>query len=130
MPIVIGDVVVIAGYQKPTSAFRVVRKASQWTTEDLWENAEVQQFMTNPVLVGDTLFGLSQRNRGQYFLLDTKSGKTVWNGMPRQAENASIVRAGGLVISLEDDGELIVGRVSGSQFQELKRYTVALWTVS
>jgi hypothetical protein len=29
------------------------------------------------------------------------------------------------VISLEDDGELVVGRVSGAQFQELKRYTVA-----
>ena len=29
------------------------------------------------------------------------------------------------MISLEDDGELLVGRVSGAQFQELKRYVVA-----
>ena len=32
--------------------------------------------------------------------------------MPRQAENAAIVRAGNLVFSLEDDAELLVGRVN------------------
>jgi outer membrane protein assembly factor BamB len=124
-PVVIGDSIVIGGYQKATVAFRVVRSGNQWTTENLWENPEIWQFMANGVMVGDTLFGLSHRNRGQYFLLDTKSGKTLWTGMPRQAENAAIVRAGDLVISLEDDAELMVGRVGGSEFLELKRYTVA-----
>ncbi len=81
--------------------------------------------MSNGVLVGDTLFGLSQRNRGQYFLLDVKSGKTMWTSMPRAAENAAIVHAGNVVFSLEDDAELVVGRVNASAFQELKRYTVA-----
>ena len=54
----------------------------------------ISLYMSNGVLVGDTLFGLSHRNSGQYFLLDVKSGKTLWTGMPRQAENAAIVRAG------------------------------------
>jgi outer membrane protein assembly factor BamB len=128
---VIGDIIVVAGYQKPTSAFRVVRQDTEWTTEALWQNPDVWQFMTNGVMVGDRLFGLSMRNRGEYFLLDTKSGTRVWSSTPRQAENAAIVRAGDVVISLEDDGELLVGRVSGAQFQELKRYTVAdaaTWT--
>jgi outer membrane protein assembly factor BamB len=129
MPIVVrggslGDRVVVAGYQKPTSAFRVVRNDTEWTTEDLWQNADVWQFMTNGVMVGDRLFGLSTRNRGEYFLLDTTSGAVVWKSAPRQAENAAIVRADDAVISLEDDGHLLVGRVSGSQFQELKRYTL------
>ena len=39
----------------------------------------------------------------------------MWTGMPRQAENAAIVRAGNLVFSLEDDAELVVGRVSGAR---------------
>jgi len=122
VPIVIDDRVIVGGYQKPTWAFRVRRNGNQWTTEDLWENPEIWQFMTNGVMVGDTVFGLSSRNRGQYFLLDSKSGKTIWTGMPRQAENAAILRAGGVVFSLEDDAELMVGRVSGSQVQEVKRY--------
>jgi outer membrane protein assembly factor BamB len=125
MPVVIGNAIIIGGYQKPTTAFRVVQKGDQWITVDMWENPEISQFMTNGVMIGDALFGLSHRNRGQYFLLDTTSGKTMWTGMPRQAENAAIVRADDIVLSLEDDAELIVGQVSGTQFQELKRYTVA-----
>jgi outer membrane protein assembly factor BamB len=125
MPIVLGDIVIVGGYQKPTSAFRVVRNGNEWTTEDVWQNPEVWQFMTNGVMFGDRLFGLSTRNRGEYFLLDAKSGARVWGSAPRQAENAAIVRAGDVAISLEDDGELLVGRVSGAQFQELKRYAVA-----
>jgi hypothetical protein len=124
-PVVNGDTVIIGGYQKPTSAFRVARKNSQWTTENVWENPDVWLYMANGVIVGERLFGLSHKNRGQYFLLDMKSGATAWTGEPRAAENAALVRAGDLVMSLEDDGELVVGRVSGTQFQEFKRYKVA-----
>lgn len=130
MPVVvrggsIGERIVVAGYQKPTSAFRVLRAGTEWTTEDLWQNPDVWQFMTNGVMVGDRLFGLSTRNRGEYFLLDTTSGAVVWKSPPRQAENAAIVRAGDAVISLEDDGELLVGRVDNSRFEELRRYAVS-----
>lgn len=60
-------------------------------------NSGISLYMSNGVLVGDALFGLSHRNRGQYFLIDTKSGNTIWTGMPRAAENAAIVRAGNVV---------------------------------
>jgi outer membrane protein assembly factor BamB len=124
-PLLIGPTVIVSGFQKPTSAIRVVRKGDQWTTEDLWENPTASFYMTNAVVVGDMLFGLSHRNSGQYVLLDVKTGKTIWSGMPRQANNAALLRAGDLVFSLEEDGELRVGRVSTGGFQELKRYTVA-----
>jgi outer membrane protein assembly factor BamB len=124
-PVVLGDALVIGGYQKPTAAIRLIKKGDQWTTENMWENAGVSLYMANGVVVGDTLFGLSHRNSGQYVLVDVKSGKTLWTGKPRQAENAGIVRAGSLVFSLEDDGELMVGRVTSGSVQELKRYTVA-----
>lgn len=124
-PLLVGSTLIVAGYQNPTMALRLVRKGDQWSTENAWENPGVSLYMSNGVLVGDLLFGLSHRNRGQYFLLDVKSGKTVWTGMPRQAENAAIVRAGNVIFSLEDDAELVVGRVNAGAFQELKRYTVA-----
>jgi outer membrane protein assembly factor BamB len=124
-PIVIGNTVLIAGYQKPTAAFRVVKSGEQWRTEDAWQNEATSLYMANGVVIGDALFGLSHRNRGQYFLLDVKTGKTLWNGMPRQAENASISHAGNIVFSLEDDGDLIVGRVTGSKFDEVRRYKVS-----
>ena len=124
-PIVIGNTVLIAGYQKPTAAFRVVKNGEQWRTQDAWQNEALSLYMANGVVVGDALFGLSHRNRGQYFLLDVKTGKTLWTGMPRQAENAAISHAGNIVFSLEDDGDLVVGRVAGSTFDEVRRYKVS-----
>ena len=50
-------------------------------------------------MVGGRLFGLSTRNRGEYFLLDTASSARVWSSTPRQAEDAAIVRAGDVVES-------------------------------
>jgi outer membrane protein assembly factor BamB len=118
-------ILIVAGYQNPTTALRIVRKGDQWNAEEVWKNETASFYMANPVLMADRLFGLSHRNRGQYVLLDAKTGKTLWTGMPRQAENAAIVRSGTLVFSLEDDAELMVGRISGDSFQELKRYMVA-----
>ena len=71
------------------------------------------------------LFGLSERNSGQYFLLDVSTGETVWTSAGRQADNAAIVRAGETLFVLEDDAELIVGHVTATGFEEVRRYDVA-----
>ena len=81
--------------------------------------------MTNGVVVDGVLFGLSHLNSGQYFGLDLDTGRTLWTGDPRQAENAAIVRAGNTIFSLEDDAELVVVRHSRAAFQPLARYDVA-----
>jgi len=44
---------------------------------------------------------------------------------PRQATNAAIVRAGGLLLILKDDAELVVAKASPIGFEPVKRYTVA-----
>jgi hypothetical protein len=77
------------------------------------------------VIVGDTLFGLSEKARGQFFALDANTGNVLWLGKPRQASNTAVVKAGSLLLLLDDDGELIVARSSRAGFEPLKRYTVA-----
>src|SRR5437016_1840756 len=77
------------------------------------------------------LFGFSTRNSGQYFGLDPASGKTLWTSEGRQAGNAAIAKAGNLLFSLEEDGELVIARRSRTAFELVKRYTVAdspTWT--
>ena len=78
---------------------------------------DVSLFLSNPVIVGDTLFGLSEKARGQFFALDAKSGNVLWLGQPRQASNTAIVKAGSLLLLLNDDGELIVARSSRNGFE-------------
>ena len=82
-------------------------------------------FLSNPVLVGDTLFGLSEKARGQFFALDANTGRALWLGPPRQASNTAVVKAGTVLFLLDDDGELIVARSSRSGLDIVKRYTVA-----
>lgn len=124
-PLIVGQTVIVSGYQKPISAIHVTRAGDRWTTEDVWENAEAPLYMANGVVVDGAFFGLSQRNSGQYVLIDVTTGQTRWTSAPRRAENAAIVRAGALVFALQDNADLVIGRVAGGSFRELKRYTVS-----
>jgi hypothetical protein len=82
-------------------------------------------FLSNPVLIGDTLFGLSHRNSGQYFAVDASTGGVLWLGPPRQATNTALERADDLLFLLNDDGELIVARGGRIRFEPFRRYRVA-----
>ncbi len=82
-------------------------------------------YMSSPAASGTTVFGLSNKNRGQFFALDAATGKTLWLGKGREAENASIVRAGDYLLLATTNSELIVAKASASAFEEVKRYTVA-----
>jgi len=124
MPVAYGDTILV-GAGNGLMAFRPSEKNGMWVTETLWQTSDVTFYLSNPVVVGDTLFGLSQRDRGQYFAIDAKTGKVLWLGPPRQATNTAVVKAGGLLFLLNDSAELIVARASQTAFEPLKRYTVA-----
>jgi outer membrane protein assembly factor BamB len=130
-PLVYGRTVIVANNTVPTTALTVSRQGSQWVAETVWENAEIPMRMSNGVIVQDMLFSLSPRNMGEYFSADAKTGKALWTSEMRQAANAAIIRAGAVVFSLEDDGELVVFQGSPTSFEVLRRYKVAdqeTWT--
>ena len=124
-PVVVGDTVLLSNNVKPATAISISRQNNKWITATAWENPDGQTRMTNAVVLGDVIFGLSTRNMGQYYGLDAKTGKTVWQSEPRQALNASLARSGNLVFSMEDDGELVVFRRNGTGFELVKRYQLA-----
>jgi outer membrane protein assembly factor BamB len=124
MPVLYGDTVIV-GAGHGVAAFRPTRRDGKWTAETIWETKDVSMYISNPVVIGDTLFGLSTRNSGQFFAIDAKTGKVLWLGQPRQATNTAVVKAGDLLFLLDDDAELIVARASRTGFEPLKRYIVA-----
>lgn len=124
-PLVHGHTVIVSGHGGPTTAFSVKKNGGQWTTTTAWENADIPLRLTNGVIVGDLLFGMTTRNAGQYFGVDAKTGKTLWMSAGRQAGNAAIAKSGDVLFSLEDDGELVVARSSRLAFELIKKYTVA-----
>lgn len=124
-PLVVGDLVVYGGMSKPTAAIRVTSAAGKWNVETVWQIPELPMYMSSPVASGGYLFGLSQRNRGQFFCVDVRSGKIMWTSKGREAENAALVTAGSLVLAATTEGELVVMRNTPGQFDVVKRYTIA-----
>src|SRR4029453_2915967 len=130
-PVLYGQTLIVSGNGGPTTAFKVTKQINQWTTQTVWENADIPYRLSNSVLVHDALFGLTTKNSGQYFSVDAKTGKTVWTSEPRAAAQAAILQAGDLVFSLQDDGNLVIFRSGTAAFEPIRRYHVAdseTWT--
>jgi outer membrane protein assembly factor BamB len=124
-PILHKDTLIVGSQDMGVTALKPTMRGGQWVVDVAWETKDVSLFLSNPVIIGDTLFGLSERARGQFFALDANTGVVLWRGQPRQASNTAVVKAGNLLLLLDDDAELIVARSSRSGFEPLKRYTVA-----
>jgi outer membrane protein assembly factor BamB len=126
MPLLYGGrTVIVSGQGKPLTAYTIHKKDGQWSADLAWENPQLGLAFSNPVLVGDAVFSMSSTNSGQFFWADAKTGKTLWTSEPRQAGNASIVRAGNLLFVLKDDAQLMIARATAGNFEPLKTYTVA-----
>ena len=95
MPVLLDDhTVIVSGLDAGTMAIRVARRDGRWQTEEAWHTKEVSMYLSNPVVVSDTLYGLSHRSSGQFFALDARTGKTLWLGPAREAVNTAVVKAG------------------------------------
>jgi outer membrane protein assembly factor BamB len=124
-PVRVGGSVLVWTSSTPLTAIGISRKGSQWVADTLWESMETPNRLSNAVADGDVLFGLTSRNMGQYYAVDATTGKALWASDPRQAGNVAMLRAGNILFSLENDGELVVFRASRTGFEVLKRYKVA-----
>ena len=124
-PIVVGDLLIYGGMSKPTTAIRVSNAGGKWQTATAWQLPDLPMYMSSPVESGGFLFGLTHRNRGQFFCVDARSGKVMWTTKGREAENAALLAAGNIVLAATTEGELVVMRNTPGQFELVKRYTVA-----
>ncbi len=124
-PLLNGDTIIVSAMDKGVTALKPAVRDGTWFVDTVWKTTDVSLYVSNPVVVTDTVFGLSHRARGQFFALDAKSGETLWLGPPRQAENSAVVKTRDLLFLLNDDAELIVARASRSGFEAVARYTVA-----
>jgi outer membrane protein assembly factor BamB len=124
-PLLYRDLIIISGINKGVTAWRVARRGAQWAVDQVWQNKEVSMYMNSPLLSGDRLYGLSHRNRGQYFALDAATGRTLWTSDGRQGENAAMLLSGDLIFALNNEAELIIFSLAGQTPRELKRYKTA-----
>jgi outer membrane protein assembly factor BamB len=125
-PVVARDVVIVSGLDQSTFALRPTKGADgKWTPVKVWDAKEFPMYMSSPVVVADTLYGFTHRNKGQFFALDAKTGKARWTSPPRQSESASITAAGGRLWCLTTDGALVVLKADPAAFTAVGKLDVA-----
>lgn len=107
-PVVVGDLVVCSGWQKPTECVRISRDGNSHSARPVWSNEELTFFMSTPVAHEKTLFGFAQRDKGSLVALGLEDGKRLWSSPGRMGEYASIVKAGDRLLVLLADGRLLV----------------------
>ena len=124
-PILYGKTLIVSGVRQGTKAFEISQGQGGLSAKQVWHNPEVTMYMSSPVLDGDNLYGMSSQRKGQYFCLNARTGEVIWKTEGREGNQASIVNAGGVLLFLTADANLIVAQKSTKGFEPLARYTVA-----
>ena len=123
-PVLNNDTIIVNSPDR-VIAFRPRLRDGVWTVETMWETKDVSTYLSTPVIVENVLYGLSTKQRGQFYAIDAKTGQVLWLGSPREADNTALAKAGQLLFLLNDDGELIVARANRKAFDPIARYVVA-----
>lgn len=124
MPVVNNDTIIVNSPER-VIAFRPRLRDGAWIVETMWETKDVSTYLSTPVVVDGVLYGLSTKQRGQFYAVDAKTGQVLWLGTPREADNTALVKAGQLLFLLNDDAELIVARSNRKAFAPIASYMVA-----
>jgi outer membrane protein assembly factor BamB len=124
-PIVVKDVLINAGLDHPLAAIRLKLDGGKWAAETAWINTQAEMFMSSPILIGGTIYGLTLRNKGQFVAIDAATGKTLWTTQGREGENASMMGNPSWLLASSTDGNLVVARANPQKYEEVRRYQVA-----
>ena len=83
-PIVDGQTLIYSGQGRGIKAVKFEKKGDGLAATQVWSNSQSARSSAPPVLKGGLIFGLS--DKGVFFCLDAKTGKTAWTdgGGPRQ----------------------------------------------
>lgn len=120
------DLLIFSREEQGLSAIRLAKQGAEIVPAQVWNNKEAELYLSTPVLQGNLLFGMTARQKGQFFALDADTGKTVWQSPGRMGENAAILNLGGKVlVFLTNDAKLIVQPASAKTYSPVVEYTVA-----
>lgn len=124
-PVAFRDLLIVGGIDWPLTAIRPKLGAGKWTAEVAWTNPQTPMFMSSPMVIGETIYGLSVRSKGQFVAVDAASGKTLWTTQGREGENASMMGDRSWILASTTDGNLVVARANRQKYEEVRRYPIA-----
>ena len=120
------DLLIFSREEQGLAAIRLVRQGAEIVPQQVWNNREAELYLSTPVLQGNLLFGMTARQKGQFFAVEADTGKTVWQSPGRMGDNAAILNLGGkALLFLNNDANLIVQPAEAKTYSPVAQYTVA-----
>jgi len=124
-PIVNGQTVIYTGAGRGTKAVKIDKQGDGFVASELWSNPDLAPQFNTPVLENGLLFGVS--NAGNLFCINAETGQTAWTDATQRDRSgfAALVEAGGCLMALPSNSELIVFKPTDKQFEEVAQIKVA-----
>ena len=124
-PVWSGTHVIVSGVRQGTHAYALSNAGGKWQAAQAWKNPDVTMYMSAPVVADGTLYGISNKRKGQFVALNASDGAVRWATDGREGDHASILVAPAHVIFLTNAGDLVVARKDNGRFAEERRIEVA-----
>ena len=120
------DLLIFSREEQGLAAIRLSKQGAEIVPQQVWVNKEAELYLSTPVLQGNLLFGMTSRQKGQFFAVDADTGKAVWQSPGRMGENAAILNLGGkALLFLTNEANLIVQPADAKAYAPVAQYTVA-----
>jgi outer membrane protein assembly factor BamB len=99
---------------------QVNKSSAGFVAEEVWANNQMGSKYSNPVLVGDSIYGLSS---GRLVCLEAETGERRWRGNKNYG-HGQILAVGDKLVVTSEAGAVALVEASPKQFRELGRLEV------
>ena len=90
-----GTHLIVSGVRQGTQAYALVERGGKWQATQAWKNTDVTMYMSAPVVADGTLYGISNKRKGQFVALDVANGRGALGH--RRSRGRARVDSGGTV---------------------------------
>src|SRR5262245_59894880 len=108
-PVWTGTHLIVSGVRQGTQAYTVSRAGGNWQSAQAWKNTDVTMYLSAPAVADGTIYGFSNKRKGQFVGLDVATGATRWSSEGREGDHASVLIATGTVVFMTKAGGLVGG---------------------
>jgi len=122
-PYIDGQTIYLTGQGTGMKAIKVEKSGNDYTTKDLWSNAEIGAKWNTPVLKDGFLYGFTDQKR--IYCLNAATGQTAWIDNAVNSDFSTIVDCGSVIIGLTSTDNLIVMKPDSKAYSEVIKYKVS-----
>jgi outer membrane protein assembly factor BamB len=120
-PVLLGEnrVLVSSGYGTGAAAIEISAEGGRFSVRELWRNTRLKNRFSSSVVHDGYVYGLDETI---LTCLDARTGEQKWKG--GRYGHGQFVLAGGHLVLLSEDGDLVLVRATPERHTELRRFPV------